>query len=213
MSGAIILEPRPVHNFDEVYLKGYGDLVIEQGETEALVVEAEEDLLPRILTEVRGNRLIISYKPGFQIEFQTRPIIYHLSMKTIHAIDISGSGTMETNRLHTDTLRLGVSGSATMEVDDLQAHLLNLNISGSGKIDLTGKVEKQDIQVSGSGEVQAWGLETQEARLEVSGSASVTVRVVSDLNISASGIATIEYFGQPSLHQRISGVVNLRNIG
>ena len=47
-------EVRDVSDFQEVALEGVGTLVIEQGETESLTIEAEPKVLQRIETEVQS---------------------------------------------------------------------------------------------------------------------------------------------------------------
>jgi hypothetical protein len=52
-------EARDVSGFDKVELKGVGNLSLEQTGSESLTVEAEEEVLPKIRTEVENKRLII----------------------------------------------------------------------------------------------------------------------------------------------------------
>ena len=53
-------EKREVSNFNHVVLQDIGHLIITQGENETLTVEADEDLLAKIITEVRGEKLYLS---------------------------------------------------------------------------------------------------------------------------------------------------------
>ena len=50
-----VTETRDVENFQEVALEGVGTLVIEQGDRESLTIEAEEQVLRKIATEVRAG--------------------------------------------------------------------------------------------------------------------------------------------------------------
>src|ERR671921_452422 len=59
-TGGVTSEARDVSGFDEVELQGVGNLSLEQTGSESLTVEAEEDVLPKIRTEVENKRLIIS---------------------------------------------------------------------------------------------------------------------------------------------------------
>ena len=62
---AIKSETRPVSGFDRLSVRYYGDVVLEQGDTEGLVIEADEELLPRIKSEVREGQLTI----GFDVQW------------------------------------------------------------------------------------------------------------------------------------------------
>jgi hypothetical protein len=213
MTGVVIMEPRPVSDFHEVILKGYGDLVVKQGEEEALFVEAEESVLPYVTTDIHNHRLVIEYRNPLVLDTSRRPIVYHLSMKEILGIDITGSGTLESDHIVSSTLHLGVGGSGSMQVDDIQAEKVVVVISGTAQVELTGKAAQQEITVSGSAKVQAWGLICQAARVKVSGTAGVTVRAVDTLEVSISGMGTVEYFGAPKITHSITGVGKLEKLG
>ncbi len=93
-SGNVTSEPRDVKGFDEVELEGIGNLSIRQTGSESLTVEAEEDVLPKIRTEVVNNRLIIGPESNTSIR-TTEPINYVLTVKDLHALKLSGSGDVE----------------------------------------------------------------------------------------------------------------------
>ena len=59
-----------------------GNLSIQQAGSESLIVEAQEDVLPKISTEVNNNRLSISPEPNTSID-TTEPISYKLSVKDL----------------------------------------------------------------------------------------------------------------------------------
>ena len=54
---AMLTETRDVRDFDEVVVQGHGDLVLEQGDVESVVIEANATVLPHIKAEVEGHRL------------------------------------------------------------------------------------------------------------------------------------------------------------
>jgi len=58
---AIKTETRPVNSFNRVSVQNYGDVVLEQGDLEGLVIEADEEILPRIKSNVRDGRLILGF--------------------------------------------------------------------------------------------------------------------------------------------------------
>src|SRR5215218_10670529 len=92
-SGNVKTESRNVSGFQQVELDGQGTLTITQGDNEALTVEAEDNILPRIKTTVANNRLTISFdRQGLTAIEPTRPINYALTLKDLSALDLSGSG-------------------------------------------------------------------------------------------------------------------------
>src|SRR5512146_347376 len=70
-SGKPASESRPVSSFSRVSLRGTGELILSQGNEEALTVEADDNILPYIKTEVRGDELILQTKEGVSINPRT----------------------------------------------------------------------------------------------------------------------------------------------
>ncbi|HEX6384545.1 MAG TPA: DUF2807 domain-containing protein, partial [Anaerolineae bacterium] len=58
-SGTVVRDDRPVAGIRGVTLATLGDMTIELGDEESLVVEAEDNLLPYPETEVRSGILTI----------------------------------------------------------------------------------------------------------------------------------------------------------
>ena len=60
-SGKIVSESRPVSGFTKVDLTGYGDLTIDVNGSEALTIEGDDNIVPLVTTEVRGDTLHIGF--------------------------------------------------------------------------------------------------------------------------------------------------------
>jgi hypothetical protein len=178
-------ESRNVSGFEAVELRGVGNLAIEQTGSESLSVEAEEDVLPKIRTEVVNNRLIIGPKPNTTIH-TTEPINYKLTVKDLNALEVSGSGNVEAEGIGTD--RLAVT------------------ISGEGNVKTGGEADQQEINISGSGHYRAEGLESREVKIAVMGAGSAIVNVREELDAKISGVGSVEYMGDPTVSQDVSGV-------
>ncbi len=102
--------------------------------------------------------------------------------------------------------------SRVYPLPDLQAADLELDFSGTGKASLGGAVQRQEIEINGSGEVRAEDLDSQEARVRISGSGSVRLRVQQRLDVRISGSGEVLYRGQPVIEQRISGSGTIHSI-
>jgi hypothetical protein len=182
-------ESRNVSGFEEVELQGVGNLSIQQTGSESLTVEAEEDVLPKIRTEVENNRLIIGPEPNTSIQ-TTQPINYELTVKDLNALKVSGSGNVNAEDISTDELAV--------------------TTSGAGNVKISGEADSQEINISGSGSYQAEDLESKEVKVDVGGSGSAVVNVSDELNAKVSGIGSVEYIGDPTVNQDVSGVGAVR---
>jgi hypothetical protein len=203
---AIVSETRNVKDFCEVALHVHGDILLEQGERDTLVIETEEDVLPKIKSEVLGKRLLLGRRSWIDWGVpETTPIRFRITMRQVCWILISGSGSLASRSILGDQVRLEVSGAGQMKIAHLEVRKLEADISGTGKLDLAGSVYEQVVQISGSGTLEALDLESQDVQLHVSGSGIVQVKAVRKLNVNISGVANVRYAGQPELTQHISG--------
>ncbi len=210
-SGTVRSESRPVSAFDEVELAGLGALTITQGQQESLTVEAEDNLLPTIRSDVRGRRLVIELDEGRTVNLRpTKPIRYTVTVRDLSAVKLSGAGTVAIPSLTTTRLDVRMSGAGDVSLDDLTASELALSLSGAGDATVSGTVTRQEVSMSGLGSYHAEHLESQEARVNKSGAGNATVRVSSTLNVKASGAGTVEYIGDPTVSQDISGASRVR---
>jgi len=184
-SGNVVSESRTVSGFTKIDLSGAGDVIIEQNGTEALTIEAEDNLMPKLTSEVVDGTLRLGEKSNLTIHL-TKPVTYRVSMKDISGLMISGSGTVT---------------AAT-----ITAPSLAVDLSGSGKITVGGTVDQQDLAISGSGEYQAKDLLTKIASAEISGSGNATVTVNDKLDAQISGSGQLTYYGNPpQVTQEVSG--------
>jgi hypothetical protein len=211
-SGKIVTENRDVTGFHEVDLAGTGELTLDQGSTESLTVEADDNILPKIQTQVRDGRLIIEVEHGYSLQ-PSGPIRYKVVARELTGVGVSGSGKVLTGNLRCGDLTLRVSGSGALRLNDLAADNLEARISGSGDIEVPGKVNHQEVRISGSGEYHAQQLESQSADVTISGSGDSTVWVRDTLSAHVSGSGDIAYYGSPRVAKRISGSGKVRNVG
>ncbi len=184
-SGTIAIEQRSVSGFTRIGVSGAGDVVIEIGDGESLTIEADDNLLALLTSEVRGDRLEL----GVQNLQRIRPsqtIVYRVT-----ATDLTG---------------IAISGSADVSVADLSSDSVDVDISGSGSVDLSGVVDGLTVSISGSGSCDGGDLVSRTGDVSISGSGSATVDVSDDLDISISGSGSVLSLGSPdALTQSVSG--------
>ena len=194
---------RDVRGFDSVSFGTGGELIITQGDQEALQVVARAGDLPNIVTEVRGGTLFIGRK-GSGPAFPFRPPVFRLTMKRIAGLETHSSGKITANGLRVSSLRIQISSSGGISIDSLAADSLDVQISSSGSLRVTGKAERQDIRLSSSGSYLAGSLTSRTARVRVSSSGSATLRVSDDLEAEVTSSGEVRYYGNPP---RVEGKV------
>lgn len=148
-SGNVKTETRAVSGFAAVDLAGIGKLLIEQTGRESLTVEAEDNLLPYLTTEVRGSRLVIGTKPNANL-WPTKPVVFRLSVKELGALTLSGSGDVEAGDLSSKQLAAELSGSGNLSLGKVTAMRFSLRSSGSGDFKSRG-IKSDDVRLDASG--------------------------------------------------------------
>jgi hypothetical protein len=214
-------EARDVTNFDRIVMRGYGDLRITQGEQESLTIEADEEILPHIKTEVQEGELRIDVVDDwaerifkiFSQGLDSQRIIYNLSIKRLVSLKITGAARARSQRLQSSELAIEIGGAVELEIGSLEATRLQVKLPGAGRIKLAGKVTQQELSLSGAGAYQAKALESQTAHVRLDGAGKATVWVTGDLEASINGLGTVEYYGSPSVRQSVHGLGTIKALG
>lgn len=194
-SGVLITEQRDVSDFDRVSFEGFGKLIIAHGSEESLTIEAEDNILPRIETRVRGGTLEISFDTDRwqDIVRPTKSITYTLTVITLDGIALSGAGSIE------------ASG--------IDAERFDVELSGAGSIEISGFAEAQEINVSGAGSYDSAELQSEHIDVNISGAGNATVWATDSLDVNISGVGNVSYYGNPQVRESVSGLGNLKALG
>jgi hypothetical protein len=203
-------EQRNVPAFSKISLRIPGVLYVEQGESPRLTIEAKSSTLERIITEVRGEELIIRFENTFFFweNFNAGSIKIYATAKEIEGLALSGSGDIRAPQgLHTRNMDLRISGSGNISLAELNAEETEVSISGSGDVHIAdgGNAKRLSISISGSGDVDASGFETKEISVRVSGSGDSRVYATEKLEIKVSGSGDVYYSGNPEINSSVSG--------
>ncbi len=209
-SGNVIAEERDVSDFHKVHLSGVGNLIITQGEAESLTIEADDNIVPIIETDVSGERLDIGFKRGYTFTPSTT-IKFYLTVVSLDEISLSGAGNIDCEGFETEVLQFDVSGAGDVDFD-LEAERVEVVVSGAGNIVLSGKVDSQEIEINGAGKYNGEDLESRECVISVSGAGSATVDVSELLDVEINGVGNVYYTGSPSVKQDISGLGKIRSL-
>lgn len=211
-SGNLVSEERPVSGIERIALYGIGEVEVTLGDSESLVVEAEENLLEYLETEVDNGVLELRTRNLINLQ-PRRDIRYLVTVKSVEGLEIFGSGAINMDRAETSSMRLLIAGSGDISVGELKADSLDITIPGSGEIRVSGEVERQDINVAGSGKYLADDLRSLSAEIRLAGSGDMTLWVVEDLTVRILGSGDIRYYGEPSVSQTILGSGNIVSLG
>lgn len=174
-SGHTRSEFRDIRDFKSIDVGGVFHVEVTAQKEFSVEVEADDNLLPMIKTEVRGGNL--------EIETDGK-----ISPKSTIRIRISAPNIEE----------LEVSGVADVTVNGLKNSKFAVDSSGASKIKVVGTTSGLTVDVSGATKVDADALISDSAQVEASGASHVYVNVTGTLRADASGASHITYSGAPT---------------
>lgn len=212
-SGNVQSETRTPGDFDALTVACPADVTILQGEAQSVEIEAEDNLLAQLTTEVVSGKLTVTNQ---ETEWKARvnpskPVKITISVKELREIDFSPAvGTLRVDSLQAGTLKLILSGGAQIKLSGLQVDVLDSVLSGAGDIQVAGKANELKLLLSGLGNFNAGDLQSQKATVELSGMGDATVRVESELVATITGAGSINYYGQPHVEQNIKGAGSVK---
>jgi hypothetical protein len=213
-SGNVQNETREPGAFEAIAIEYPGaEIIIQQGDKENVVLEADDNLLPQLSTEVVSGTLTIkSLETDWNAMVNpSEPVKIDITVKDLTAIVLSAPvGDLEVDDLHTGTLNLVVSGGAQVKLNGLQTDLLDTVLSGAGDIQVSGTAEEVKLVLSGLGDFNAADLQSNRADIELSGMGGATVRVEEELAATITGAGSIQYFGNPHVDQSVDGAGSVK---
>lgn len=214
-SGEITAESRPVSGFDTVQLDGAGRLVITQGASESLEIQADDNLLGDLTSEVQGNTLILGYRDQLwrRTILPSRPVIYTLTVTNLTRLTLNGAGDLEILSLETDSFDLAINGAGNIEIKDLSTGKLSVILTGTGSVTVNGVAAEQAVSLDGAGNYQAGDLQTYDTAIEIKGLGNGVVWATESLQVGITGGGSVSYYGSPSVSQQISGLGDVKNLG
>jgi len=213
-SGNVVTENREVTNFRAIEIDYPAEVLIEQGSQESLKIEAEDNLLPNLKTQVRNGTLEIFYKrENGQHVNPTKTVKVTIVVKDLTNVEFNSAGELTIEGLKTDSLDVSLSGAGNLVLDRVEVNELGVNLSGAGSMTASGTAEDLDLNISGFGDFKGADLHGQVARVNISGAGSATVWVDDKLDAVISGAGSIRYYGSASVTRQISGVGGINHVG
>jgi hypothetical protein len=173
-SGNVATETRDLSDFESVDVGGVFQVEIVAQKDFAVEIEADDNLLQFIKTEVNDGRLEISTEQRIST---SNPIRVRISAPNIE--------------------RIQASGASKVSLTDVKNSDLALDVSGASKIKLVGETGNFTVETSGASHIDAENLKSENASIDASGASNVSVNVLGELKSDASGASTITYTGTP----------------
>jgi hypothetical protein len=213
-SGNVQTETRDLAAFTTIRAEYPGaDVIVQQGDKQAIQIQAEDNVIPQIATNVSSDRLTIANnEPDWKARVNpSKPVKVTVTVKDLSEIDFAAPvGTLQMSDFQAPTLKLILSGGAQVKINGIQVDLLDSVLSGAGDIQVNGTADEIKLILSGLGNFNAADLQSNKATIQLSGMGNATVHVESDLSATVSGAGSVNYFGNPHVEKNVSGAGSVK---
>lgn len=209
-NGNVVKQERDVSSFTGIDVGGAFHVYLTQGDKEGVIVEADENLLDVIETEVRGSTLRIKTTEDIR---DSKALNIYITFKDLKELDVSGACHLESeDKLKLSDLDIDCSGASDVDLK-LSGSNMNLDCSGASNIDLYGSAESIVMDISGASNLDASDFEVKNCDAEVSGASHGKVFVTGELSAEVSGAGSLKYKGDAVIRNHdVSGAGSLKKM-
>ena len=204
-SGVVSTETRKVDDFHSISLRGPFDIDYTDGPAQDLIVEADDNFLPLIITEVKDGQLIVRLKPHTAVSSH-KTMKVTVTAPDVEELSLAGSGTIHVlNDWQSDNpLKVSLAGSGDI-IGSVSSPGIKASIAGAGNIKLKGETKDVDVVIAGSGNYYGDNLRAENAEVSISGSGNADVHASVNLKVKIAGSGDVNYKGSPQVDSHISG--------
>jgi hypothetical protein len=177
-------EKRDLPAFKAIDTTGAYEVEVMCQKAASFEIEADDNILPLIKTEVRDGVLYVSNQQRYN---SAKAVALRISLPELISVSSRGAGEITVQDANGDNLKIESTGAASIKA--------------------SGKVKSATISSTGAGDIDASRLQAEKARVTVTGAASVNVDVTEQLDVSVSGVGSVSYSGNPkTVNKSVSGI-------
>ena len=174
-SGKIVKQTRTLEECSGVILQNTGNIYLTQADTQSISIEADDNIINKVETELDGENLEVGLKKG---NYENISCKIYVSLKSISKMLINGSGNIVATNVKSDELYCKINGSG------------NISINGSGNY--------IELYINGSGNISAQEFIAQRCRAYINGSGNIILYATEEADTEINGSGNIFYSVNPS---------------
>src|SRR5215510_10726408 len=171
-SGNRKTETRELKPFKAIDTTGAYEINVTCQKPASFEIEADDNILPLIRTEVRDGMLFVNSDESIS---PSKVIALRINLPELSAVTSRGAGEINITNANSDNLKLQSMGAASVEA--------------------AGKAKSMTISSTGAGKIDTTKLFAEKAKVDVTGAASVDVYAGEQLDVSVSGAGSVTYSG------------------
>jgi hypothetical protein len=206
-SGKVVTEARTVEAFSKVEIADGIRTTVSAGER-AVSVVADDNLVGEIVTEVKGDTLVIRLKTPVHHATQLN---VDLNNDLITSINVSGGSRVRGLCTGATDPVILASGGSTVEFNQLEANSLTVDASGGSEVTLGGTVKTATLTISGGSHLTSPDLKAGKITVDASGGSVLSINASVTVDGKASGGAVVHVAGSSTVNVEASGGSTVTN--
>ncbi|MCK0190401.1 head GIN domain-containing protein [Arenibacter sp. F20364] len=201
-NGIVDEEKRTItSNFTAVTASEGLDVFVTQGNDFEIVVEADENIIDLIATDIKNGTLRIHAIEN--IGRATKKI--YVTLPVITVLETSSGANLSTqNAIEAQNIELSASSGSNLEIEELKAGNVSTDSSSGAHIQVAGEAEILNSNASSGSGIKAENLSTAKCNASASSGAGITVNVSESLIAKASSGGDIRYTGNAKVEHKKS---------
>ena len=205
-SKKITTEERAIGTYEKISVYDAFDVSVTYGSaTSKIIVEANDNLMKYIITELDGDYLVIKLDSKISVK-SSATLKINITVPKLTEIKASGASSVEfLSELSTSNLNLNLSGASALK-GDVNLTSCNFNLSGASHTDVAGSINTAIIELSGASSIGNYNCSIDTLSINLSGASSGSLTANNWLKVNASGASCLHSKGDPTIgEQEISG--------
>lgn len=202
-SGNIVSEKRNTGGFTGIKTSSGIDVELKMGEPTELVIEADDNILKYVETDVREGILRIRFEDGLSMSSTHVKVYVTAPAITILNASSGASIIVQDELKSNEKLSLAVSSSGKI-VADVDAPEVKANASSGSTLEISGRTRDYNADASSGASIKSGGLLSERTIAKASSGADITVHASISLEARASSGADIRYRGGANVQKTVS---------
>ena len=171
------------------------DLFIRQGSTNAITVEADENLHDLIITKVKEGILKIYTDKNI---WKSKARKVYVTIENITLLKASsGSNVKSESVINTNEIYIDASSGASIDIEVVAKSAVTEASSGSD-VKIKGTTINHTARASSGSSINAYKLKSTNANASASSGASINIYASKNMDAKASSGGVIDYTGNPT---------------
>lgn len=198
-NGNVITQQSKSDSFDAINVSDGLNVFVTMGEKENIEIQADDNLMEYIKTEVNNGTLEIYVDDNFNIDMENIKInITAVELSQINAS--SGANVLLQNTIKSELFSCDVSSAAAVRLM-IETENLSVNASSAGEVSMKGDADEVSLDASSAGNIEGNDLKIENCKAQASSGGKVNIYVSGDLIAYASSGGTINYSGNPTIKE------------